>query len=124
MAIVTLTGGSALSLLPTLSATIWKRASMDNDDPLLHSIQEVIAESNLDPSLLQPEELAYIRAHLLNKPLRVIHIWSLGVGVVIAGIYFGWNFGLPGAGPIGILIPSLIVFARYLTCPLSLSELS
>jgi Amino acid transporters len=98
---------------------------MDNDKPPLNSlIQEVIAESNIDPSLLQPEELAYIQAHLLNKPLRVIHIWSLGVGVVIAGMYFGWNFGLPGAGPIGMLIASLIVCGLYLTWVLALSELS
>src|SRR5260370_10300945 len=86
-------------------------------------VQEIIAESNIDPSSLQPEELAYIQAHLLNKPLRVIHIWSLGVGVVIAGMYFGWNFGLPAAGPIRMLIASLIVCGLYLTCGLALSDL-
>jgi ethanolamine permease len=97
----------------------------NDDDPLLASIvQEVIAEAHINPSLILPEEIDYIRQHVLKKPLRVVHIWSLGVGVVIAGMYFGWNFGLPGAGPIGMLIASLIVCGLYLTWVLALSELS
>jgi hypothetical protein len=51
----------------------------------------------------QLEEIDYIRQHALNKPLGVIHIWALGVGVVITGEYFGWNFGLPVGGPTGVL---------------------
>ncbi len=97
----------------------------NDDDPLLSSIvQQVIAEAHINPSLILPEEIAYIRQHVLKKPLRVVHIWSLGVGVVIAGMYFGWNFGLPGAGPVGMLIASLIVCGLYLTWVLALSELS
>ena len=97
----------------------------NDDDPLLSSIvQQVIAEAHINPSLILPEEIAYIRQHVLKKPLRVVHIWSLGVGVVIAGMYFGWNFGLPAAGPIGMLIASLIVCGLYLTWVLALSELS
>jgi ethanolamine permease len=96
-----------------------------DDNPQLTSIvQQVIAEAHIDPALILPEEIAYIRQHVLDKPLRVVHIWSLGVGVVIAGMYFGWNFGLPGAGPIGMLIASLIVCGLYLTWVLALSELS
>ena len=96
-----------------------------DDDPLLSSIvQEVIAEAHINPSLILPEEIEYIRQHVLKKPLRVVHIWSLGVGVVISGMYFGWNFGLPVAGPIGMLIASLIVCGLYLTWVLALSELS
>ena len=96
-----------------------------DDDPLLSSIvEEVIAEAHIDPSLILPEEIEYIRKHVLKKPLRVVHIWSLGVGVVISGMYFGWNFGLPVAGPIGMLIASLIVCGLYLTWVLALSELS
>ena len=97
----------------------------NDDDPLLSSIvQQVISEAHINPSLILPEEIAYIRQHVLKKPLRVVHIWSLGVGVVIAGMYFGWNFGLPGAGPVGMLIASLIVCGLYLTWVLALSELS
>ncbi|HUQ91427.1 MAG TPA: amino acid permease [Bryobacteraceae bacterium] len=105
-----------------------EKPSLENtsdQDRLLNSIvQEVIRESHIDPALLLPEDVEYIRQHVLKKPLRAIHIWSLGVGVVITGEYFGWNFGLPVAGPIGMLIASLIVCGLYLTWVLGLSELS
>ena len=96
-----------------------------DQDRLLNSIvQEVISESHIDPALLLPEDIDYIRQHALKKPLRSVHIWSLGVGVVITGEYFGWNFGLPVAGPIGMLIASLIICGLYLTWVLGLSELA
>src|SRR5262245_10889718 len=75
-------------------------------------------------SSLLPEEIAYIREHALHKPLRVIHVWSLGVGAVITGEYFGWNLGLPIGGPMGVLVASLIVCVLYLAWVLALSELS
>jgi len=87
-------------------------------------VDEVVAEAHLSRSLLLPEEIDYIREHALKKPLRVIHIWALGVGVVITGEYFGWNFGLPVGGPLGVLLASLIVCVLYLTWVLTLSELS
>ena len=94
-------------------------------DPQLDAIvNDVVSGAHIDRSLLLPEEIAYIREHALNKPLRVIHVWALGVGVVITGEYFGWNFGLPVGGPVGVLIASLIVCVLYLTWVLALSELS
>src|SRR5216683_2533628 len=100
-------------------------AGIDKPDVQFDAIvNEVASEAHLNRSLLLPEEIEYIREHALNKPLGVIHIWALGVGVVITGMYFGWNFGLPVAGPIGMLIASLIVCGLYLTWVLALSELS
>ncbi len=94
-------------------------------DPQLDAIvNEAVSEAHIDRSLLLPEEIAYIREHALYKPLRVIHIWALGVGVVITGEYFGWNFGLPIGGPVGVLVASLIVCVLYLAWVLALSELS
>jgi len=94
-------------------------------DPQLDAIvNEVVSEAHINRSLLLPEEIQYIREHALNKPLGVIHIWALGVGVVITGEYFGWNFGLPVAGPVGVLIATLIVCVLYLAWVLALSELS
>lgn len=87
-------------------------------------VNEVVAEAHVSRDLILPEEIAYIRDHVLKKPLRVIHIWALGVGVVITGLYFGWNFGLPVGGPLGVLIASLIVCVLYLSWVLALSELS
>lgn len=87
-------------------------------------VHEVVAEAHLNSALILPEEIDYIRQHVLKKPLGVRHIWALGVGAVITGEYFGWNFGLAAGGPIGVLIASLIVCVLYLTWVLTLSELS
>src|SRR5258708_38395259 len=73
---------------------------------------------------LQPEERAYVERHALKKPLRVRDIWALGVGGVIAGMYFGWNLGLADNGPVAMLIASLIVCLLYLCWVLTLTELS
>src|SRR5262245_50996327 len=73
---------------------------------------------------LRPEERAYVERRALKKPLRVRDIWALGVGGVIAGMYFGWNLGLADNGPVAMLVASLIVCLLYLTWVLALSELS
>jgi ethanolamine permease len=80
--------------------------------------------ADFDRSQLLPEEIAYIGEHALYKPLHVTHVWALGVGVVITGEYFGWNFGLPIGGPVGVLVASLIVCVLYLAWVLALSELA
>ncbi len=73
---------------------------------------------------LDPEEQKYLAEHSLKRPLRVLDIWALGVGVVITGEYFGWNSALKNNGPIAVLIASLIVCVLYLVWVLALSELS
>src|SRR3954462_15181046 len=76
------------------------------------------------PDPVSPDEQKYLAEHSLKKPLGVLDIWALGVGVVITGEYFGWNLALKGNGPIAVLIASLIVCLLYLTWVLALSELS
>ena len=73
---------------------------------------------------LGQEEQKFLADHSLKRPLRVLDIWALGVGVVITGEYFGWNSALKDNGPIAVLIASLIVCVLYLTWVLALSELS
>jgi ethanolamine permease len=73
---------------------------------------------------LKPEERTYLQEHSLKKPLRVLDVWALGVGAVIAGEYFGWNLGLKGNGPVAMLVASLLICLLYLTWVLALSELS
>jgi ethanolamine permease len=87
-------------------------------------VQEVVSEAQLDVEALRPEERQYLHDHALKKPMGVLHIWALGVGVVITGEYFGWNPGLEKGGPIGMLIASLFVCALYMMWVLALSELS
>ncbi len=57
-------------------------------------VEEVVSEAHLPPGELRPEEREYLKEHSLKKPMGVLHIWALGVGVVITGEYFGWNQGL------------------------------
>ena len=85
---------------------------------------EAAGDSPLPAAELRPDEREYLQDHALKKPLRVLDIWALGVGVVITGEYFGWNLALKGNGPIAVLIASLIVCLLYLTWVLALSELS
>jgi ethanolamine permease len=76
-------------------------------------------------SSVQAHEQAILAEHSLKRPLKVLDIWALGVGVVITGEYFGWNSALKdNNGPIAVLIASLIVCLLYLTWVLALSELS
>src|SRR5437763_14147183 len=92
--------------------------------PLEAVVNEVVAEAHLRPEELRPEERAYLQEHALKKPLRVLDIWALGVGVVIAGAYFGWNLGLKDNGAVAMLVASLLVCLLYLTWVLALAELS
>src|SRR6516165_10287948 len=87
-------------------------------------VAEVVSEAHLKAEALRPEERQYLKEHALRKPMGVLHIWALGVGVVITGEYFGWNPGLKEGGPIGMLLASLFVCALYMLWVLALSELS
>ena len=40
-------------------------------------------------------------AHL-QRSLGTLHLWSIAVGMVISGQYFGWSYGFPVAGPLGM----------------------
>jgi ethanolamine permease len=87
-------------------------------------VTEVVVEGHVSPDELRPEERAYLKEHALKKPLRVLDIWALGVGVVITGAYFGWNLGLKDNGAIAMLVASLLVCLLYLAWVLALAELS
>ena len=84
----------------------------------------IVGELPVAADSLGDEERKYLADHSLKRPLRVLDIWALGVGVVITGEYFGWNLALKDNGPIAVLIASLIVCVLYLTWVLALSELS
>jgi ethanolamine permease len=60
----------------------------------------------------------------LKKVLRPVHIWAIGVGLVISGEYFGWNLGWGEAGTVGFLIATLIVTLLYITFIFSFTELT
>jgi ethanolamine permease len=51
----------------------------------------------------------------LSKVLGPIHIWGLGVGIVLVGEYMGWNFAVGKGGMFGALIAAWVVGVLY-TC--------
>ena len=51
----------------------------------------------------------------LNKVLGPIHIWGLGVGIVLVGEFMGWNFTVEKGGLYGSLIACWFVGLLY-TC--------
>jgi ethanolamine permease len=60
----------------------------------------------------------------LKRVLKPIHLWAIGVGLVISGEYFGWNLGWGVAGTIGLLIATLLVTVMYITFIFSYTELT
>jgi ethanolamine permease len=51
----------------------------------------------------------------LLKVLGPIHVWGLGVGIVLVGEFMGWNYGVGKGGAFGALISCLVIGLLY-TC--------
>ncbi|WP_128544657.1 ethanolamine permease [Larkinella soli] len=60
----------------------------------------------------------------LRKVITTAQLWSIAVGMVISGEYFGWNYGWAAAGTIGFLIATLLVTVLYITFIFSYTELT
>ncbi len=66
----------------------------------------------------------YFQKRALRRYAGVASLWALGVGAVISGDFFGWNFGL-GVGGFGDLaIATVIVAVMYLGICYSIAEMS
>ena len=66
----------------------------------------------------------YLDKRQLRKKANWLLLWALGVGAVISGDYFGWNFGLSVGGFGGLLIATIVVAAMYVCMVYSIAELS
>lgn len=60
----------------------------------------------------------------LKRKLGAIHLWSIAVGMVISGQYFGWNYGFEAGGTGGLLVAALVVTVYYTLFIFSYAELS
>ena len=60
----------------------------------------------------------------LKRQQGLIPLTALGVGAVISGDFFGWNFGLERGGFAGLIIATLLVGFMYVCVSLSLAELA
>lgn len=67
---------------------------------------------------------AYFERRALRRYARVLHLWALGVGAVISGDFFGWNFGLSEGGFGGMLIALAIMTVLFAGLCFSLAEMS
>jgi len=63
-------------------------------------------------------------APALKRVLRPVHLWSIAVGLVISGDYFGWNYGLARGGVVGMGIATLAVTVLYVCFIFPYTELS
>ncbi|BDC47781.1 amino acid ABC transporter permease [Bryobacterales bacterium F-183] len=66
----------------------------------------------------------YLASRELKRHARVLHLWALGVGAVISGDFFGWNFGLASGGFGGMLAALCIVTVMYFGLCLSIAEMA
>ena len=66
----------------------------------------------------------YFARRGLRRYAGVWSLWALGVGAVISGDFFGWNFGLGVGGFGGLAIATAIVAVMYLGICYSIAEMA
>lgn len=66
----------------------------------------------------------YFERRALRRHARVLHLWALGVGAVISGDFFGWNFGLREGGFGGMIMALAIMTVLFLGLCCSIAEMS
>jgi ethanolamine permease len=66
----------------------------------------------------------YFDQRKLRRHAGVWSLWALGVGAVISGDFYGWNFGLSTAGFGGLVIATIIIAVMYYGLCYSIAEMS
>jgi len=66
----------------------------------------------------------YFEKRGLRRYARVWSLWALGVGAVISGDFFGWNFGLAEGGFGGMLVATAVITLMYAGLCFSIAEMS
>lgn len=60
----------------------------------------------------------------MQRSVGPFTLWGLGVGLVISGMYFGWNLGLAQGGTLGFAIATFFIIILYVTFTFSYTELA
>src|SRR5256885_7916626 len=76
-----------------------------------------------DVEYVQPGT-GYLQKRGLRRHAGVLQLWALGVGAVISGDFFGWNYGLATGGFGGLFIATVIVSIMYIGLCYCLAEMS
>ncbi len=66
----------------------------------------------------------YLAKRQLHRKAGWVLLWGLGVGAVISGDFFGWNFGLTSGGFWGLAIATVLMAVMYVCMVYSIAELS
>jgi len=66
----------------------------------------------------------YFQRRGLRRYAGVGSLWALGVGAVISGDFFGWNFGLAAGGFGGLLVATLVITVMYVGLCFSIAEMA
>lgn len=77
-----------------------------------------------DSITYQTADDGYFEKRGLRRFAGAWSLWALGVGAVISGDFFGWNFGLLSGGFGGLLVATVIVAVMYIGMCFSIAELS
>ncbi|MBW4584949.1 amino acid permease [Aetokthonos hydrillicola Thurmond2011] len=66
----------------------------------------------------------YLKRRQLQGSTGAFLLWSLGVGAVISGNFYGWNYGLIVGGFWGLTIATFLMAIMYICMVYTLAELS
>ncbi len=69
-------------------------------------------------------ELGYLDERRLQRSAGALLLWGLGVGYVISGDFFGWNFGLGRGGFGGLAVATAVMALMYTAMIFSIAELA
>lgn len=67
---------------------------------------------------------SYLRRRQLQGSANSFLLWGLGVGAVISGDFYGWNYGLVAGGFWGLTIATFLMAIMYVCMVYTLAELS
>jgi ethanolamine permease len=66
----------------------------------------------------------YLKHRALERTAGPLLLWGLGVGYVISGDYFGWNFGLNAGGWGGLALATIVIATMYVAMIFSIAEMA
>jgi ethanolamine permease len=70
------------------------------------------------------DDREYLEQRRLDRSAGALLLWGLGVGYVISGDFFGWNFGLAAGGFGGMAIAVLLMGTLYTAMIFSIAEMA
>jgi ethanolamine permease len=71
-----------------------------------------------------PAGESYFEHRRLRRHARVWHLWAMGIGAVISGDFFGWNYGMAEGGFGGMLLALLAMTVMYIGLCFSIAEMA